>query len=175
MIVTLMCASFIIGNIYVNGTPFVKVVQYHRGSGPVFPCRWITLSGIYNWRTDRHTPHKKYCWSLLSRVKSCISSEVIDSTARTGNSGRTYATESPEILKSKWRWISFLGKHNRSSYQRSCRSFPYSRFRTRAGIQVMFKPDKTIWPLRSWSAGKSMWTRTMLHIWSSYTKYQYHT
>ncbi|MDD3142048.1 MAG: hypothetical protein PHX08_24220, partial [Lachnospiraceae bacterium] len=42
-----MCANFIIGNIYVNGTPSVKVVQYHRESGSVFPCRWITLSGIY--------------------------------------------------------------------------------------------------------------------------------
>ena len=47
MIVTPMCANLIIGNIYVNGTPSVKVVQYHRESGSVFPCRWITLSGIY--------------------------------------------------------------------------------------------------------------------------------
>ena len=42
-----MCANSIIGNIYVNGTPSVKVVQYHRDSGSVFPCRWITLSVIY--------------------------------------------------------------------------------------------------------------------------------
>lgn len=47
MIVTLMCANFIIGNIYVNGTPSVKVVQYHRDSGSVIPCRWITSDGIY--------------------------------------------------------------------------------------------------------------------------------
>ena len=44
-----MCANFIIGNIYVNGTPSVKMVQYHRDGGSVFPCRWITLSGIYTY------------------------------------------------------------------------------------------------------------------------------
>lgn len=47
MIVTQMCANFIIGNIYVNGTPSVKVVQYHRDSGSVIPCRRITSDGIY--------------------------------------------------------------------------------------------------------------------------------
>lgn len=47
MIVTLMCANFIIGNIYVNGTPSVKVVQYHRDGSSVFPCRWFASVGIY--------------------------------------------------------------------------------------------------------------------------------
>ena len=47
MIVTLMCANFIIGNIYVSGTPSVKVVLYHRDSGSVIPCRWFTSVGIY--------------------------------------------------------------------------------------------------------------------------------
>ncbi len=36
-----------------NGTPSVKVVRYHRDSGSVFPCRWITLSGIYNLKRMR--------------------------------------------------------------------------------------------------------------------------
>ena len=62
MIVTLMCANFIIGNIYVNGTPSVKVVQYHRDGGSVFPCRWITLSGIYTLFFSNHI----YVWNIAN-------------------------------------------------------------------------------------------------------------
>ena len=71
MIVTLMCANFIIGNIYVNGTPSVKVVQYHRDGGSVFPCRWITLSGIYN-----------YCEKLAPRILTI--SDIDNSNAAYG-------------------------------------------------------------------------------------------
>ena len=30
-----------------NGTPSVKVVQYHRDGSSVFPCRWFASVGIY--------------------------------------------------------------------------------------------------------------------------------
>ncbi|POP32437.1 hypothetical protein C3B58_11935 [Lactonifactor longoviformis] len=30
-----------------SGTPSVKAVLYHRDSGSIIPCRWITSDGIY--------------------------------------------------------------------------------------------------------------------------------
>ena len=69
MIVTLMCANLIIGNIYVTGTPSVKVVQYHHDSGSVFPCRWITLSGIY--KRDRRRNKLKFLVFKVMLQKPC--------------------------------------------------------------------------------------------------------
>ena len=31
----------------------MKVVQYHREGGSVFPCRWIISVGIYNFRVGK--------------------------------------------------------------------------------------------------------------------------
>jgi hypothetical protein len=31
-----------------NGSPFVKVGQFNRDAGSVWPCRWSLLVGIYS-------------------------------------------------------------------------------------------------------------------------------
>lgn len=44
MITTLIKQKLIIS---ATSTPLMMVVLYHRDSGSIFPCSWITLSGIY--------------------------------------------------------------------------------------------------------------------------------